>query len=214
MTPTSRLFGLAAAALALAACGSNTRVALELTDAPPDTTTIEHAFVTLSRVEVHVAGDDDEAKGGTESAKNGNNDEASVAAGGQGDADGTAEDGGWRTVTPAAGTFDLMALRNDVVATLGELDLPSGKITQIRLFIDAAGRNEVVLASGQTCPLDLSSVPPTGVKINHPFKALDVQESPKLRIVVDFDLDESLAQSGACSFALKPVIKIKRVEKS
>jgi len=206
MIRTSTLFVLVAAA-SVVAC-SNTKVTLELTDAPPDTSNIEHVYVSLSHVDVHVAGDDA-------------NDDASDA--GETDDDTTASteddsndgkgDGGWRTVTPKAGTFDLVALQNDVRAALGELELPSGKITQIRLFIDGSGRNEVVLASGQTCPLDLASVPPTGIKINHPFKALDVTDSSKLNLVVDFDLDESLEQAGTCAFTLKPVIKLKHVEK-
>ncbi len=193
--------GLVTAAFWLVACGSSTKVTLELTDAPPDTAAIAHVFVSLERVEVHVAGDDEAVS-----------DADAESAGG--DANG-AEDGpgGWRTVTPKAGTFDLVGLQNDVRASLGELDLPSGKLTQIRLFIDGAARNEVVLTSGTTCSLDLSNVPPTGIKINHPFKALDVSESSRLTLVVDFDLNESLDQTAACSFALKPVIKLKNVEK-
>lgn len=213
MKRTSHLFGLAAVAFALGACNSSHKVTLELTDAPPDTSTIEHVYVTLNHVEVHVAGaDDDGADAGAESAKS--KDDTETSDGGENDtSDGEDGAGGWRTVTPKAGTFDLVALQNDVRAALGELDLPSGKITQIRLFIDGAGKNEVVLTSGETCPLDLSNVPSTGIKINHPFKALDVEDSSKLNLVVDFDLNESLDQGGTCSFTLKPVIKLKHVEK-
>ncbi len=190
-----------AGATSLAAC-SSTKVSLELTDAPPAASDVAHVYVSLNHVDVHVAGDDSK----DEASDDG--DDAGTAG-----ADDGASEAGWRTVTPKAGTFDLVALRNDVRAALGELDLPNGKITQIRLFMDVAGRNDVVLASGETCPLDLSSVPPTGIKINHPFKALDVTDSSKLNLVVDFDLDESLSQTAACSFTLRPVIKLKHVEK-
>lgn len=189
------------APLLLLACGS-TKVTVELTDAPPDLATLEHVQVTLSRVEVHVAGgdaDDDEAD---------EDDKGSDKHESEGDDEGS----GWRTVAAKAGTFDLVALQNDVRAELGELELPSGKITQIRLFIDPNGTNQVVLAGGETCALDLSAVPPTGVKINHPFKALDVEDSSELHLVVDFDLKSSLDQTGSCAFALKPVIKLKHVE--
>ena len=163
---------------------------------------IEHVQVTLSRVEVHVAGGDD---ADDEDDEKGSDKDATE----HDDAD---EGSGWRTVAAQAGTFDLVALQNDVRAKLGELELPSGKITQIRLFIDPAGTNQVVLVGGETCALDLSAVPTTGVKINHPFKALDVEDSSELHIVVDFDLKSSLDQTGSCSFALKPVIKLKHVE--
>jgi hypothetical protein len=184
---------LVPAALLLAACG-DTRVTLELTDAPPDLETIEHVFITLERVEVHVAGGDDDE---------GDDTKKDVADEGR---------GGWHNVVPPTSTFDLMALRNDVRAALGEFELPSGKITQIRLFIARAGKNEVVLVDGDVCPLDLEQVPTTGFKINHPFKAIDVEDSSKLNLVVDFDLNESVDQSGPCSFRLKPVIKLKHVE--
>lgn len=205
MTRVSPRFVLAAA-LSLAAC-SSTKVTLELTDAPPDTSSIEHVYVSLEHVDVHVAGDDANDASEEQSDAGASDDAA------DGEDKGDANDAGWRTVTPKAGTFDLVALRNDVRAALGELELPSGKITQIRLFIDTGARNEVVLTTGETCPLDLSSVPPTGIKINHPFKALDVTDSSKLNLVVDFDLDESLEQAGTCAFTLKPVIKLKHVEK-
>ncbi|HEV8548592.1 MAG TPA: DUF4382 domain-containing protein [Polyangiaceae bacterium] len=191
--------------LLLAAC-SKTTVTVELTDAPPDAASLEHVEITLSRVEVHVAGGDDDS---SDDGADKHEDSGETADGGSDD--GSA---GWHTVAAPAGTFDLVALQNDVRATLGKLELPSGKITQIRLFIDPNGKNQVELTGGETCPLDLASVPPTGVKINHPFKALDVEDSSELKLVVDFDLKESLDQSGTCSFALKPVIKLKNVEKS
>lgn len=179
----------------LLACG-NTTVTLELTDAPPDTASISHVFISLERVEVHVAGgdeDDDDDKAKSEKEDD--------------------EDGGWRSIDVPDRPFDLVALQNDVRASLGELELPDGKITQIRLFVDHDGQNEVVLTSGDTCALDLAGTPTTGIKINHPFKAIDVEDSSKINLVVDFDLKESIDQSGTCSFALKPVIKLKHVEK-
>ena len=195
---TSRL-AFALAPLLLVACGSTT-VNVELTDAPPDAASLAHVEVTLSRVEVHVAGSDDD-----DADEAGDKDKSSADKDGDG--------AGWRTVATHGGTFDLVALQNDVRATLGTLELPDGKITQIRLFIDANGKNQVELKSGEICALDLDAVPPTGIKINHPFKALDVEESDKLTLVVDFDLKDSLDQSGTCAFALKPVIKLKRVDR-
>jgi hypothetical protein len=195
MAPTLSRIALVPAALLLAACGTTT-VTLELTDAPPDMETIEHVLITLERVEVHVAGDDDDDDDAT-----------------PGVPDDDDHDGGWRTVAAPAGTFDLVALQNDVRASLGELELGSGKITQIRLFIAPSGQNEVVLVGGETCALDLEQVPTTGIKINHPFKAIDVEDSSKINLVVDFDLAESVDQAGTCSFRLKPVIKLKHVEK-
>jgi hypothetical protein len=192
--------GLFVASLLLASCNDRTTVKFELTDAPPELASIAQVVVSLDRVEAHVAGDDDDHD------PDGPGDRGTA---GEGDGD---RRGGWRTITPRAGTFDLMALRNDVRAALGELELTGGKITQIRLFINPEADNRVVLVSGESCALDLEHVPPTGVKIIHPFKALEVNEGSSMTIVIDFDAGESLDQTGACAFALKPVIKIKRID--
>jgi hypothetical protein len=189
---------LALLPLLLLACNADkgATVRFERTDAPPDLDQIAEVNVSLDRVEAHVAGGDydDLGDGGSFSD----------------DDDGR---GGWRTITPEAGTFDLLALQNDVRVRLGEIDLPDGKITQIRLFIDPDADNTVVLTDGTSCALDLTKVPPTGVKINHPFKALQAEDGELVNVVIDFDVKESLDQTGECAFALKPVIKIKRVER-
>jgi hypothetical protein len=180
----------------LLACNSDrgATVRFELTDAPPDLDQIAEVYVSLERVEAHVAGDDGAADGGAFGDENDDR-------------------GGWRTITPDAGTFDLLELQDDVRVRLGEIALPDGKITQIRLFIAPDADNRVVLADGRSCQLDLTQVPPTGVKINHPFKALQAEDGELINVVIDFDVKESLDQTGDCAFALKPVIKIKRVER-
>ena len=190
---------LALLPLLLLACNSDraATVRFELTDAPPDLDQIAEVHVSLDRVEAHVAGDDAELGDGGSFSNDDDDDER----------------GGWRTITPEAGTFDLLTLQNDVRARLGEIELPDGKITQIRLFIDPDADNTIVLRDGATCALDLTQVPPTGVKINHPFKALQADDGEIIDVVLDFDVKESLDQTAACAFALKPVIKIKRVER-
>jgi hypothetical protein len=184
----------ALASILVAGCGQGTTLVLDLTDAPPDVTTLSHVHVSLASVEVHRV-DKAERKDGDPNDKSIDN------------------DGNWEEVTADAGTFDLIALQNDATAALGELELPEGKITQIRLFIDPAGRNEVELTTGESCALDLDlgEGEQTGVKINHPFKAIDLPEGEQVRVVVDFDLKESVDQSiaGECAFTLKPVIKLK-----
>jgi hypothetical protein len=176
-------------------CGGNGTLSLQLTDAPPDTANLAAVTVTLSSVDVHLAGGDDEGEGeGKKDAPDG----------------GTADEqgGGWVTL-PGARSFDLLRLQNGVVASLGELQLPPGKITQIRLRIDQAGTNEVRLLSGQVCALDMGAVDKGGVKINHPFKALTIREGKTTDVVIDFDLQESVSKDADCVYRLHPVIKIK-----
>jgi hypothetical protein len=182
------------APLALAACGRGGTVALELTDAPPNITAIKSVEVTLGKVEIH----------------------ASHACGGKGDRGGARDQGGeergeWIAVSESAGTFDLLSLRNDVTAPLGEVEV-WGEIDRIRTHIDTTGKNQVVLQSGQTCALDTSGIGPGGIDIGHAFEPIEAPRGGRATVVVDFDLEQSLDQNGPCSFVLAPVFAIKRVE--
>jgi len=83
---------------------------ISLTDAPPDLN-VEKALVTISSVQVHLAGEEEAPDKETEA--------------------------GWFTAVEAAQTFDLIALR-DTEAFLGSAELEPGKYTQIRLSVDEA----------------------------------------------------------------------------
>lgn len=186
------MVGGAAASLVLAllaGCGGGGTLALRITDAPPDTENMSTVVVTLARVEAHLAGGHDH----------------------DGDKHDDDDDRGWHTLVPEQRSFDLLKLQNDVTAALGDLELPEGKVTQIRLFIDHQGTNAITLKSGQVCPLDLQAVDKAGVKINHPFKAMPIEDGERVEVVIDFDLKESVDLAGPCLYRLKPVIKLKSV---
>jgi hypothetical protein len=180
-------------ALAAGACsGDAGTLSLKLTDAPPDLGALAAVTVTLARVEAHFAGDGQDDEG--------------VADAGTKAGDDHGKEGGWQTVLSTPRSFDLLQLQNDVTATLGELSLPPGKITQIRLFIDPSGPNDITLKSGQMCTMDLGEVDKTGVKIVHPFK---ITSGHTTDVVLDFDVKTSVQMDGPCVFRLSPVIKIK-----
>src|SRR6185436_1964375 len=127
-----------AAALVVAGCGgSEGTLSLQLTDAPPDLGAMSAALITIDDVDVHLAGPgDDQATDAGEKKDDGK------------------EDKGWVTLTRDPQTFDLLKLQNDVVAALGDFQLPEGKITQIRLHIDTGATNEIHLQNGQICAMD------------------------------------------------------------
>ncbi len=175
------------AVVAAAGCGGGGTLSLQLTDAPPDLGAMSAALITIDDIDVHVAGADDK----------------------DAEKDADKEDKGWQTLSRTPETFDLLKLQNDVVAALGDFALPEGKVTQIRLHIDVTGTNEIHLQNGQVCPLDVQNVSREGVKISHPFKALDIKEGHRTSVVVDLDLKESVSQDAACVFRLNPVIKLK-----
>src|SRR5262245_20997468 len=174
-------------ASALACSGSGT-LALELTDAPPDPAIMDAVIVTVGEIEVHlVPARDDRGDGGEA-------DEAAPGVRGEkGEKGERGEDGGWRALGHLPQSFDLLALQNDVTASLGQFGLPEGKITQIRLRLDPVGPNEIRLKTGAVCRLDVAALEPAVVKINHPFKAVEIEEDHTTRVVIDFDARESLA---------------------
>jgi hypothetical protein len=179
-------------ALAIGGCSNPGVLSLRITDAPPDTDNMSTAIVTLAAAEAHFAGGHDD------------------------DLDGKGKDdddhGGWVRVTGAPLAYDLLRLQNDISELIGDVALPPGKITQVRLFIDKTGTNAVTLKNGQVCPMDLAGVDEKGIKINHPFKALAIKEGRVLEVVLDFDLKESVDMAAPCVYRLKPVIKIKSVK--
>jgi hypothetical protein len=186
--------GVGLASFLLTACGAGGTLEIDLTDASSELTALDRVYITLSAVEVHVVDKEDKNDGDPKDVSIDNDDN-------------------WRVVVDRAGTFDLLALQNNVTSPLGEIEVPIGKITQIRLHIDADGENKVVLKTGEICALERGNVNTTGIKINHPFKAIEVPEGERLGVVIDFDLKNSIEQTGACRFKLEPVLKIKTIER-
>ncbi len=220
------------AALALVACGGTGKLSLAVTNdatntnaltaaaapaSPPsrlDDASVQSIALTVTELDVHLAGMD--APGTIDPGKNGPPD----------------NDGGWHKVTLPTPTIDVVLSRTKPVS-LGNITLPSGKITQIRmkLQVDAVSRAEpgfdtitgaVTIApaspGGPTTSCDLavphSAVDP-GVKIEGPFSSIQVLESGEVSVLLNFRLNEMPpAASGAsqCLYKLAPVLKIERVD--
>lgn len=176
---------------------------LKLMDAPLG---LDHVTILVGSIQVHVAQQegDDEAKNGQ-----GGKPEAAEVADPE---DNTIDnDDNWVTLTVNK-SIDLLAHQGEANAlSLGELGIPEGKITQIRLILDTSKpENNTATQNGVVCNLDTSAMNKNGIKINHAFKFIAARAEERLQIVVDFDLEHSLTASGGC-FALKPVLKIQRV---
>jgi hypothetical protein len=158
-------------------------------DAPPEGVTAVKLFV--ASMDVHVAGED--------AAKDADPLDASID-----------DDGKWSSLSVNR-EIDLVQHQGESAAdVLGQLDLPEGKITQIRLHLDETKPN-VVTVNGADCDLDMSKVNPQGIKISHPFKAISADSGNEIEAYVDIELDKSLKASGSC-FQLEPVIKLHRVK--
>ena len=182
-------FIAAAGAVFAIGCGESSTAELRLMDAPPAGVTSVKIFVAA--MQVHV---DDKSK--TDS--NATNDSS------------IDDDGKWQTLSVIK-SIDLVQFQGETAAmVLGQLPLPIGKITQIRLLIDKTKPNTAVL-NGVECNLDTSKISAKGVKINHVFKAFASKNGSLHKIWVDFKLDESLKPVGAC-FELEPKLKLTKVK--
>jgi len=180
----------ALAPLALAACGGmeedTNNVALGLTSTGTVTEPFDRVELTLAGVDVHVATMSDDGRA-------------------------PSEDGGaWLSSDAELGTVDLMKLRGGNRANLGELEA-YGPITQVRLRVDPVGVHRAILVDGSSCPIDTSQIDPTGVKINHPFLAIQPPEEGQKNVTISLDVPASLVQTDTCAYALRPVLRLERV---
>lgn len=182
--------------MALAACGGGTSTAtLKLMDAPTDD--LKKLEITVASMQVHVVPSED--------AKNAADpNDASID-----------DDDSWVSLAVNK-KIDLLAHVGEGAAdTLGDLELPEGKITQIRLVLDtAAGANNLATKKDDTtCELDVAKVAKKGIKINHVFKAFQSKKNAKHEVIVDFDLNESLKDEKKTGcWELEPKLKLHKVK--
>lgn len=185
-------------ALPLLACGSEGSVIIEGTSSSPaylgedaDADGMK-LLLTIREIHAHVVGgpDDGDRKNGRDGIE------------------WKTKKGKWRVATlDNPRTIDLLALEDRPVR-LGHLDLPEGKITQIRLFLDEDGPNEVIHANGRHCSLFIPSAKQTGIKVIKPFK-LEVDGDEEVVLGIDFNLRESIRKDEGCAYKLSPVFKVK-----
>ncbi len=118
-------------------------------------------------------------------------------------------DAGWQEieVTPA-GRINLLDLQNGLLRQLGEVTLPAGTYSQIRLVLsDTPRANSVVMDSDPSeteIELATPSAQSSGLKLIHSF---EVRSNDLVELVLDFDASRSVVRAGASGrYLLKPVI--------
>jgi len=174
------------------------KLKIYLTDAPGDYLAVN---ITISRIEAHIAGDDE------------------------------GNEGYWIVLKEWAEgeepEFDLITLQ-DVSVLLGEGEIASGKYTQIRLFIteanvwieivneeseekivsDSDEEKDIIVESSEFYEeynLEIPSYLQTGLKLIHPFEIIEGETTV---LTIDFDAEKSIIKSGKGNYKLKPVIKV------
>ncbi len=123
----------------------------------------------------------------------------------------TENDAGWSdlTLSPAQ-KINLVTLTNGVLMDLGQIPLPAGHYTQIRLLLDSntPGNtvNSVVPTGSQTeIPIDTPSAIQTGIKLINQF---DVAAGQRADVVLDFNACKSVVKRGNGTYLLMPVVSV------
>jgi len=156
-------------------------------------------YITISKIEGHIAGEDEGAEGEWVVLK-----------------DWLSEiESGLIDELPV---FDLMILQ-DVSELLVDGSFDPGKYTQLRLFVTKASilveteeieEDSKLIEVTDEVPSDaidveIPGVYQTGIKLIHPFEIVDGEETV---LTIDFDADGSIIKTGNGSYKLEPVIKI------
>lgn len=119
---------------------------------------------------------------------------------------------GWSEITlNPARRVDLLSLTNGVLLELGEMPLPVGKYTQMRLVLASNGggaplANAVIPSGSSAVALTTPSGQQSGVKMN---VNIDVAANQMADFVLDFDACKSVVTAGASGrYLLKPVVSV------
>jgi len=149
-----------------------------------DSGTYSAVYITISKIEAHIAGDND------------------------GDNDG--DKGSWEPLKkwPEGLLVNLKEFA-DRSMLLASLELKSNKYTQLRLFLmdeeEDAWIAWIVLNDLYSTEkhLEIPSVYQTGIKLNRPF---EIVTDGITKLTIDFDAEKSVVETGNGKFKLKPVI--------
>lgn len=109
---------------------------------------------------------------------------------------------GWQTISDSTAHYDLLKLQNGAEVLFANRQLSAGQYTQIRLLI---GDGSNVVVGGITYPLTIPSGMQTGIKLNHTFT---IVKGEVYQLLLDFDAERSIIQTGTGQYKLNPVIRV------
>lgn len=109
---------------------------------------------------------------------------------------------GWQTLDIIPGIYDIRKLSNGLDTLLGTIELPAGRISQIRLVL---GSNNSVKIDNEIISLSTPSAQQSGLKLN---VQTELKEGITYKLLLDFHAAQSIVHKGNGAYSLKPVIKI------
>lgn len=110
--------------------------------------------------------------------------------------------GNWVPVNfPNPGFFNLLDFKNGTDLALGQVVLPVGNVTQMRMIL---GNNNSIIVNGVSYPLQTPSAQQSGLKFNW---NQTLTANGAYNVWIDFDAGRSIVKTGNGSYILKPVIR-------
>lgn len=98
---------------------------------------------------------------------------------------------------------NLLELTGGNSLLLGEIDVPAGEISQLRMLL---GENNYLLIDGDQVPLTTPSAQQSGLKVP---VGKTVNAGASHDLVIDFDVSKSIVPAGASGqYILKPVLRV------
>jgi hypothetical protein len=110
-------------------------------------------------------------------------------------------EGSWQSLDVNKGVYNLLDFRNGMDTLLGSIELPAGKISQLRLVL---GPNNQLDTGGELYELETPSAQQSGLKFNiH----ANLTGGVVYKVWIDFDAARSIVVKGNGGYLLKPVIR-------
>jgi len=180
------------------------RIVVKITDAPFPIDFIEDASVTITKVEMRLEEMSGESEEGD--VEEGEVEEEEVEEGEKGDG----EERPFITLFEGSETFNLLELRNGMMATFLDLEIPVGNYNLIRIYVENAS---IAVKNYDTYSVKVPSGSQTGVKV-FMKPSLKVASGLTAEVVLDFSLEKSFVLKGNMNtpagikgFNFKPVIR-------
>lgn len=122
-------------------------------------------------------------------------------------ADASTTEEGWTSVgNVKTGRYDLLSLTGGVTQLLADVNVPAGPLGQIRLVL---GNDNTVVMNGETINLSTPSAQQSGLKLQ---VNQNLEAGKQYEFLLDFNVDESIVNTGNGGYILKPVIRLAAME--
>lgn len=113
----------------------------------------------------------------------------------------TGDNGSTVTLNTVPGIYNLLQLNNGVNALIATADLNLSSVEQIRLIL---GPNNTIVVDSVSYPLSTPSAEQSGLKLQ---VHQELQPGVAYGVLLDFDANQSIVQTGSGQYKLKPVIR-------